>query len=182
MQSVSRKTFIKLIGFSLIGFYVSVCKKLNKQIYLYFSEDEVAIMEKWSEAILPDNQTGMPSYVDASVVRRLDEEFSFVSNEIQEEFHSAILALNFLPFFYGFTSRFHKLDLESRRKFLFETSESNSDIVRAIIGNLKLVTFLVYYGHKSTWKQIGYDGPFGNPPEKWSESRIYYKQMTGELK
>jgi|JI10StandDraft_1071094.scaffolds.fasta_scaffold93871_3 hypothetical protein len=182
MRLVSRKSFFSIITLSVLGIYFSRCKNKLKNNYLYFSESETIVMEKWAEVILPERTDKMPSVEEAEVIRRLDEEFSFVSPDIQEEFHSAILVLNVLPFFYNHWTYFENLSFQTRKKFLEQVSQTESDIVRAVIGNLKLVTFLAYYGHKSTWNQIGYDGPFGNPPEKWSETRIYYKSMIGEKK
>ncbi|WP_411824161.1 hypothetical protein [Leptospira sp. 'Mane'] len=176
-KKFSRKGFLNRIGFAGLFVVSWACSGAQKAIYLFFSDYELKILEAWCLAVLPDEKN-MPDHNKAEVIRRLDEEFYFVSEEIREEFHMAIIGLDYLPFFYGSFSRFHKLTLENRISFLEKTKDTESDLVRAIIGNLKLVTFLAYYGHESTWKQIGYDGPFGNPPEKWSESRIHYKKSV----
>ncbi len=176
MQLLSRKGFLSGLGFSAMGLWLWACGNKVKEKYLYFSDSELEIMQVWSDSVLPVQEKGMPSADEAEVVRRLDEEFYFVSEEIQEEFHLAITALQYSPFFYGYFSRFSKMHRDDRIRFLKQTESTDSDTMRAVVGNLKLVTFLAYYGHKSTWQEIGFDGPFANPSEKWSESRIYYKK------
>ncbi len=176
-EKFSRKGFLNRVSLASLFFVSWACASDKKEKYLFFSDYELKILEAWAIAVLP-SQKNLPDFHQAEVIRRLDEEFYFVSEEIQEEFHMAILGLDYLPFFYGFFSRFHKLSADDRISFLEKTKDTDSDTVRAIIGNLKLVTFLAYYGHETTWKQIGYDGPFGSPPEKWSESRIHYKKSV----
>ncbi|MDZ4725068.1 MAG: hypothetical protein SH817_02850 [Leptospira sp.] len=182
MPSVSRKYFFQIVSGLFFSSFVFVCRKIDKKNFLYFSEREQEIVSCFSETILPNLEDNMPTIAKAEVIRRLDEEFSFVSEDIQEEFHNAIFILEYLPFFYGYFSKFQKLNQTDRFALLMLCNDTNSDIIRAVIGNLKLVTFLAYYGHRSSWEQIGYDGPFGDPPEKWSESRIYYQEMLRNQK
>lgn len=170
MYSISRKSFLALLVF---------CAGIKSKIrYLYFSDSETKTVNAFSEVVLPIAEPGMPSLEKANVMRRLDEELHFVSEEIQEDFHSAMMVLEYLPLFYGYFSFFSRLSKEKRGELLTILAETDSDIVRAVVGNLKLLVCLVYYGHKSTWEQISYPGPFGNPPEKWSESRIHYQNLV----
>ncbi|MCT8334093.1 hypothetical protein NUH30_10455 [Leptospira sp. 85282-16] len=170
MYSISRKSFLALLVF---------CAGIKSKIrFFYFSDSERGTVTAFSEVVLPVSEPGMPSLDEANVMRRLDEELYFVSEEIQEDFHSAVMVLEYLPLFYGYFSFFSSLSKEKREELLSLLAETDSDIVRAVVGNLKLLVCLVYYGHKSTWPQISYPGPFGNPPEKWSESRIHYQNLV----
>ncbi|EKJ88481.1 hypothetical protein CLV96_2160 [Leptospira meyeri] len=170
MLSISRKSFLALLLF---------CAGIKSKIrYFYFSDSETKTVAAFSEVVLPITEPGMPNLEEANVMRRLDEELYFVSEEIQEDFHSAVMVLEYLPIFYGHFSFFSNLSREKREELLSLWSETDSDIVRAVVGNLKLLVCLVYYGHKSTWEQISYPGPFGNPPEKWSEARIHYQNLV----
>ncbi|MCW7491636.1 hypothetical protein ND861_03110 [Leptospira sp. 2 VSF19] len=170
MYSISRKSFLALLLF---------CAGIKSKIrYFYFSDSETKTVGAFSEVVLPVTEKGMPSLEEANVMRRLDEELYFVSEEIQEDFHSAVMVLEYLPIFYGHFSFFSNLSREKREELLSLWAETDSDIVRAVVGNLKLLVCLVYYGHKSTWEQISYPGPFANPPEKWSEARIHYQNLV----
>ncbi|PKA13580.1 hypothetical protein CH372_02895 [Leptospira meyeri] len=170
MLSISRKSFLALLLF---------CAGIKSKIrYFYFSDSETKTVAAFSEVVLPIIEPGMPNLEETNVMRRLDEELYFVSEEIQEDFHSAVMVLEYLPIFYGHFSFFSNLWREKREELLSLWAETDSDIVRAVVGNLKLLVCLVYYGHKSTWEQISYPGPFANPPEKWSEARIHYQNLV----
>ncbi|TGL86516.1 hypothetical protein EHQ68_14485 [Leptospira congkakensis] len=170
MYSFSRKSFLALLLF---------CAGIKSKIrYFYFSDSETKTVTAFSEVVLPISEPGMPNLEEADVMRRLDEELYFVSEEIQEDFHSAVMVLEYLPIFYGHFSFFSNLSREKREELLFLWAETDSDIVRAVVGNLKLLVCLVYYGHKLTWAPIAYPGPFANPPEKWSEARIHYQNLV----
>ncbi|XDD46590.1 hypothetical protein AB3N60_00425 [Leptospira sp. WS39.C2] len=169
MYFISRKSFLILLLF---------CAGIKSKIrYFYFSDSEIKTLTSFSEVVLPIQEPGMPNLEEASVMRRLDEELTFVSDEIQEDFHSAVMVLEYLPFFYGRFRCFSNMERDNRISFLETVAETDSDVVRAVIGNLKLLVCLVYYGHKSTWDSISYPGPFANPPEKWSEARLHYQNL-----
>lgn len=170
MYSFSRKSFLALLLF---------CAGIKSKIrYFYFSESETKTVAAFSEVVLPITEPGMPNLEEANVMRRLDEELYFVSEEIQEDFHSAVMVLEYIPLLYGHFSFFSNLTLVKRENLLSTLAETDSDILRAVVGNLKLLVCLVYYGHKSTWNSISYPGPFANPPEKWSEARIHYQNLV----
>ncbi|XDD54311.1 hypothetical protein AB3N62_00425 [Leptospira sp. WS4.C2] len=170
MYSFSRKSFLALLLF---------CAGIKSKIrYFYFSDSETKTVTAFAEVVLPITEPGMPSLEEANVMRRLDEELYFVSEEIQEDFHSAVMVMEYLPLLYGQFAFFSNLSLEKREELLLELAETDSDILRAVVGNLKLLVCLVYYGHKSTWNSISYPGPFANPPEKWSEARIHYQNLV----
>lgn len=169
MYSISRKSFL-----TFLLFCAGIKSKLK---YFYFSDSEIRILTSFSEVVLPIHEPGMPNLEEANVMRRLDEELYFVSEEIQEDFHSAVMVLEYLPFLYGRFRFFSNMEQEDRISFLETVSETDSDVVRAVIGNLKLLVCLVYYGHKSTWDSISYPSPFANPPEKWSEARLHYQNL-----
>lgn len=169
MYSISRKSFLALLVF---------CAGIkSKIIYFYFSDSEIKTVTSFAEVVLPIEEPGMPNLEEASVMRRLDEELYFVADEIQEDFHAAVMVLEFIPLLYWKFRTFSNMEKEERIQFLESIAETDSDTIRAVVGNLKLLVFLVYYGHKSTWDSISYPGPFANPPEKWSEARLHYQNL-----
>lgn len=98
MLSISRKSFLALLLF---------CAGIKSKIrYFYFSDSETKTVAAFSEVVLPITEPGMPNLEEANVMRRLDEELYFVSEEIQEDFHSAVMVLEYLPIFYGHFSFF----------------------------------------------------------------------------
>ncbi|EMJ90663.1 hypothetical protein [Leptospira alstonii] len=183
-EKISRR---KLFGFGLGGlfsigigaFFLSRSKNRSFAKTLFFSASEIEFLSAYSQTLLPQ-EPGFPDLEKAEVIRRLDEEFFFVDPSISDDFKSLILILEYLPLVTGYWSRFSKLDEKDRKNFLHSLESTESDTIRAALANLKLPIFLVYYGHESSFKAISYDGPFGNPPEKLSESRIYYKKILGE--
>ncbi|TGK01512.1 hypothetical protein EHQ53_07510 [Leptospira langatensis] len=180
----SRKTFLRLgiagTGALVLGSSICILNRSGRTLpkSLFFSGSELETLGALSEAILPEGPN-VPTYKDAKVLERLDEEFFFVDPFLSEDFKTLVLVMEYLPFFHWKFSRFSRMSLESRRKFLSELNDSDSDLIRAVWSNLRMPIFLMYYGHESTFKMISYDGPFGNPPEKLSESRIYYNKLIG---
>ncbi|TGL66296.1 hypothetical protein [Leptospira kmetyi] len=184
-EKISRR---KLFGFGLGGLlsigigslFFARSKNESLPKTLFFSASEVEFLYAYAQTLLPQ-EPGFPDLEKAEVIRRLDEEFYFVDPGITDDFKSLILILEYLPLVSGYWSRFSKLNEEDRKNFLLSQEGTDSDTIRATLANLKLPVYLVYYGHESSFKAISYDGPFGNPPERLSESRIYYKKMLGEL-
>lgn len=180
----SRKNFLRLglagSGALLLGGSVCILNRTDRKLpkSLFFSDNELETLAALAEAILPEGP-GIPDYKEAKVLERLDEEFYFVDPTLSEDFSTLLLVMEYLPIFYWKFSRFSRLSLESRRSFLTSLNNSDSDLIRAVWANLRMPIFLVYYGHSSTFKAISYDGPFANPPEKLSESRIYYRKLIG---
>lgn len=176
---ITRKKFIltAVLGSFLIGIVASVLRATQKTTRLFLSRQTEETLSRFAEAILP-NDPGFPDFKEAEVTTRLDEELFFVDSSISGDFDSAIWILEFLPITFGYWSRFSKLQREDAKKFIHAGLQSETELVRNIVSSVRMVIMLVYYGHRSTWNQIGYDGPFGNFPEKLSESRIYYKAQV----
>ncbi|HMY11950.1 MAG TPA: hypothetical protein PKC74_10010, partial [Turneriella sp.] len=114
------------------------------------------------------------------IVRRLDEELTFVAEQIRSDFLAALYLVEFSPAAYGFFGRMSRLTREKRLAFLQKAGGSGSDLVRAAISNIRMLVMLCYYGHPASWKRIGYDGPFGGFPEKLSEQRRHYREQVAE--
>lgn len=136
------------------------------------------IVHAIAEASVP-NRKGFPSVEDAEIVTRLDEELFFASDYIGNDFRSAFYLLEMLPLAKGRFSRFSRMSVDERRKFLTEVSDTTDDTVRAVVFNLPAVMRLYYYAHPSSWQAIGYDGPFMQLPEKRSEQRVMYAELVG---
>lgn len=130
-----------------------------------------------AEACVP-NRPGFPDIEQAEVVKRLDEELFFVSDNISSDLKAAFYLLEMFPLAYGHLSRFSRLTVQERKQVLTAASDTQDDTLRAVIANLSAMMRWYYYGHPSTWKAIGYDGPFMNLPEKHSEQRIHYAQLV----
>jgi hypothetical protein len=133
-----------------------------------------------AQASVPTGRLGFPTIEEAEVVNRLDEELFFVNEKIYNDFKAALYLLEMLPMSYLHASRFSRLSLNERKKFLTEAIHTKDDTVRAVIANLSATMRWYYYGHPSTWKVIGYDGPFMNLPEQKSEQRLLYTKLTQE--
>jgi len=136
------------------------------------------IVHTLAEASVPD-RPGFPTVEQAEIVTRLDEEMYFVSDGISSDLRAAFYLLEMLPLANGYMSRFSRLSVAERRKFLTEASDTTDDTQRVIIFNLPAMMRWYYYGHPSSWKAIGYDGPFMNLPEKRSEQRMHYAALVG---
>jgi hypothetical protein len=145
---------------------------------LYLDESEAGILAALGEAVIP-TQAGFPTLGEAEVIRRIDEELSFVDEAIQSELRAAIGVLQWTPLLYGRFSRYSRLDLEGRREILTRMMKSGSEIMRAVSANLKLLIHFFYFAHPAAWPAIGYDGPFSKLPPIASEQRQWYAQKTG---
>lgn len=147
---------------------------------LVLNETQAKVMHAFAEAVLPQGDA-FPSVVEAEVIQRLDEELYFVAANISADVKTVIDVLEWLPVFYGSFSRFSTLDSAKRIDFLNRSKETNSDIVRAVINNCRMLCFNMYYGHESSWAAIGYDGPFSQVEPRLSEQRQHYARRIGAV-
>lgn len=145
--------------------------------FLFLDDGEAAIVAALGEVIIP-TQPGFPSLEQAQVLRRFDEELSFVGESIRGDLHAALGLLQVAPFLYGRFSRYSKLPRAGRREILTRLLQSRSETLRAVGINLKLLVHFFYFGHASTWPVIGYDGPFAHLPPIESEQRRWYAEQT----
>lgn len=187
----SRRRFLKLtllgVGGTVavvagVGGYLTRTNQYRERYRKLLSlEGHLAdIAHTLAEACVPD-RPGFPSIEQAEVVNRLDEEMYFVSDGISGDLKAALYLMEMLPLVNGHASRFSRLTTAERRRFLTVASDTQDDTVRAVIANLSSTMRWYYYGHPSTWKAIGYDGPFMNLPEKISEQRLFYAEQVGKL-
>lgn len=144
----------------------------------FLDADEAALVAAVSEAVRPE-QAGFPSSAEAEVVRRFDEELSFVGEALQQEMHAALAVLGAAPFLYGRFRRFARLEPAARREVLTALCRSRSETLRAVGSNLKLLVQFFYFAHPSVWAAIGYEGPYGRLPQQISEQRHFYAEATG---
>lgn len=185
---LSRRRFLKAtlgaLGAAAAGGAVTACSSgdggpgPDGRPLLFLDPGEAAIIAALGDAVIP-TQTGFPTLAQADVIRRMDEELSFVGPALRGDVRAAIGALEWAPFVYGRFSRFSRLDAEGRRAVLKSMMASRSEILRAVGTNLKLMVHFFYFGHPSTWAAIGYDGPFSRLPPIASEQRQWYAQRTG---
>lgn len=145
---------------------------------LVLKDKHANLVYAFADAMLPKGE-GFPTPAEAKVVERMDEELYFVAPSIRADLRMALDVMNLLPFFYGRMSTFLGLDSADRLAFLQETQATKSDTVRAVVNALRLLVSIIYYGHESTWKPIGYDGSFGRFEPQVSVQRAYYANLTG---
>ncbi|AYY57215.1 hypothetical protein KTE64_28945 [Burkholderia multivorans] len=144
---------------------------------LVFDGHLADVVHALAEASVPD-APGFPSVEQAEVVTRMDEEMFFVNDKISSDVKAGLYLLDMLPLAHGHLSRLSRMSVSERRAFLSRASHTHDDTVRVVISNLSGMMRWYYYGHPSTWKAIGYDGPFMNLPEKRSEQRVLYAQLV----
>ena len=182
-EAFSRRRFLKLAfigGGSVLaaGALVRFWPRKAHGRLLALNSYVADVVEAFAEVTLPQN--GMPDATATQIVRRLDEELTFVAEQIRSDFVAALYLVEFSPAAYGFFGRMSRLAPEKRRAFLQKAGGSGSDLVRAAVSNIRMLVMLCYYGHPASWKRIGYDGPFGGFPEKLSEQRQYYRAQVAE--
>lgn len=184
---LSRRRFLKgaivAVGGIGVGTSLTACstpagRAGDGQPLLLLSVNEATTLTTLGEAIIP-RQKGFPSLAEAEVVARIDEELSFVGKSIQSDMRAALSVLEFAPFLYGHFSRYSRLDEATRRTLLGQMMTSRSEILRAVATNMKVLIHFMYFGHRSSWKAIGYDGPFAQRPPIASAQRKYYAAQTG---
>lgn len=183
---VSRRRFLRgagaLCALAGAGLGSSACSEeqaiaADGRPLLALSAREAATLAAVAAAVVP-TQGGFPSADEAQVLRRFDEEVSFVAPSIRADLKAALDVLEFLPPLYGRLARFSALDLPQRRALLAQLCASRVELLRAIGTNLKILVQFFYFAHPAVWAAIGYDGPFGRMPEQDSEQRRWYAQRT----
>lgn len=182
-QAFSRRRFLKLAfigGGSLFaaGALFRFWPRKSHDHLVTLNSYLADVVEAFAGVTLPQN--GMPDATATQIVRRLDEELTFVAEQIRSDFLAALYLVEFSPAAYGFFGRMSRLTREKRLAFLQKAGGSGSDLVRAAISNIRMLVMLCYYGHPASWKRIGYDGPFGGFPEKLSEQRQFYREQVAE--
>lgn len=182
---VTRRHFMKglaAVGVVAGGLTTSACERgvgtgADGRPLLALSAAQARTLGAVAEAVIP-TQPGFPDATQAQVVRRFDEELSFVSPSIRSDLQAALGVLEYAPFLYGHFSRFNALDIRARREVLQAMNTSRVEILRAVGNNAKILVQFFYFGHPSVWTAIGYDGPFGKLPEQTSEQRRWYAEHT----
>ncbi|MFN8353342.1 MAG: hypothetical protein U0Y10_02765 [Spirosomataceae bacterium] len=183
----ARRKFLKysllglggVVGIGTIGagIFLSNSFRNNYGKLLVLDGHLADIAHAFAEAALPQGN-GFPSIKEATVVQRMDEELFFIDPNIQSDFKAVLYLVEAMPLLEGRFSRFSRLSREQRIAFLEQMQATTNDLYRVAIANARMVVRLMYYGHPSTWKAIGYDGPFGNIPEVLSEQRRYYASLV----
>lgn len=184
--TVSRRRFLRGAGFVCagvgVGLGASACREdhamgLDGRPLLALDARQAATLAAVADAVVP-TQPGFPTAAQAQVLRRFDEELSFVAPSIRDDLRAALDVLEFLPPLYGRLSRFSTLDAAGRRDVLTRMCSSRVELLRAVGANVKILVQFFYFAHPSVWTAIGYDGPFGRMPEQTSEQRAWYAQHT----
>ena len=169
-----------LVGATAIGTGIFLSNKYDKihGKLLLFDGHLTDILHAFCEVAMPSSKLGFPTHLEAEVVKRMDEEFFFANKHIQSDFKAVLYLLEGMPIASGYFSRFSRLSIEKRLEFLNKMQNTENDLFRVAIANVRVTTRMMYYGHPNTWKAIGYDGPYANIPEIISEQRAFYKKQT----
>lgn len=179
-SGLSRKKFLQSslwIGLSLSVTRCIPTKRIEGK-FLILSDTNLETIEVFAKAILPTDPN-MPSPSKAEIFQRLDEELYFIDPTITSDFRDALLLIEYYPIYYYGVWRwkvFSKLTTPDASQLINDSLQASNELVRAAFANVRMVLFLMYYGHESSWKEISYDGPFGGFPQKLSEQRRYYKE------
>ena len=148
---------------------------------LVLSAAQAVTLAACADAIVP-HQAGFPSVAEAQIVTRLDEELWFSDSSIQDDLCTALALFEWLPLGYGYFGRFSTLSMDARQRLLQQMMGSGIETVRAIAGNFRLLIMLFYFGHRSSWAAIGYDGTFQKLPPRLSEQRQRYAAAVAASK
>lgn len=186
-DGLSRRHFIR--GLALLpgalggSFLLQGCSDRSTEIgsdgrpLLALSAAQARTLQAVADAVVPGGP-GFPDARTTQIVRRFDEELSFVSPSIQADLRAALGVLEFIPGAFGHFSRFSRLDLTDARAVLQAMDNSRSELLRAIGANVQLLSRFFYFAHPATWAATGYDGPFGHMPQKMSAQRLAYAART----
>lgn len=179
MKKITRKQFLStlLLGGTTLAIWRSMPIGEWGRYYQVLSRWNLDTLKKMADALLPRGQ-GFPSAEEARLYRRLDEELYFCNRSISSDMRDALLLVEWYPFACGYLSRFSRLQTEDAARLIEMGLQSKNDLVRVVFSNLRMVIFLMYYGHSSTYASIGYDGPFGGFGEILSEQRRYYERIS----
>lgn len=185
------KLFVKsgsLLGAGLLGSQMSGCGdrasphsgqgdvyKTGFGNLLVLNQDRASALYAFAEACVPNSRDQIRQ---AQVLPRIDEELYFVSTQIREDFLLALDVLEYLPLVYGFFSRFTRLNLPERERFLRGLQNTRINTVSAVISACRMAVMMMYYGHDSTWNDIHYDGTFARLPQIESAQRAHYRRLT----
>lgn len=186
-HGLSRRRFIK--GLALLptavggSFVLGACSEPQRRwrdgrALLALSVAQAQTLEAVARAALPAGG-GFPDVDEAQVVRRFDEELSFVSESIRGDLQAALGVLEYVPSLYGHFGRFSALGGDAQRAVLDALCGSRIELLRAIGSNVRILVQFFYFAHPATWAATGYDGPFGHLPERLSEQRRWYAERTG---
>ena len=145
---------------------------------LFFDARQANVIYAFAEATLPHGP-GYATPMQARVVNRLDEELTFVSKSISDDYIKIVQAVDLLPRLFGQPSTFTDMTREERLAFLNSTLDTDKEQIRAGLNAMRMAVLMMYYGHESTWKQIHYDGPFAHMPQNPGVQREHYAKLTG---
>ena len=125
---------------------------------MFLTSRELSTVAAFSEAVLPGgDKTGAPE----SVPFRIDREVCQWSLRNQSQVRSLLALLeNGTRYFLFSWWPFSDLSLDERRRYLLEWQNSTIDLRRQAYQVLRMMVFFYYYSQDTTWKAVGYDGPW----------------------
>jgi hypothetical protein len=130
---------------------------------LYFSPKEFLIFEAIADRIIGASPTGLPGSADVGVAARADQFLHRADPEIQEQFHQLLTVFNAPLFTFLFDFRFSSflsMSPEDKDSYLEDWMTSVLGIRRTGFQALKRICMSMFYTHRSSWSEIGYEGMF----------------------
>ncbi len=127
----------------------------------FFNPQELRTMTALSQAVLPGRGTDAAVQ---TVPAGIDREVRHWSARNQSQLRSLLALMeDGTRYFFFSWQPFSKLPLEARRRYLLEWQNSTIDLRREAYQALRMMAFFYYYAQDSTWRGIGYDGPWLKP-------------------
>ncbi len=140
------------------------------------SASEADVMYAFADAILPSGN-GWPTIDQTQLIQRADEELFFLEPANSSDFKALLMLIEILPVKAGYLSRFTRMPKQDRLAFLRESAMTDEPLTNVAVNAPRSMLTYLYYGHELTWPKVGYDGPFGNIPQRLGEQRLYYRNL-----
>jgi hypothetical protein len=133
------------------------------QNLLYFSPKEFLIVEAAADRLIGAPLPGRLSAAEVGVAARADQFLSSADPEVREQFHQLLTVLNAPLFTFLFDFRFSSFLAMSpgdKDSYLEDWMTSSLGVRRTGFQALKRICMSMFYTHKGSWKEIGYEGMF----------------------
>lgn len=163
-RSPNRREFLKtsLAGSVVLGAagFVAQCTRqetTRPRDLIFLNAREFSTLAAFARGVLP---TGAPDAVNATPYR-IDRELVHWSARGQGQARQLLALMeNGTRYFLFSWQAFTKLSARELEDYLHGWETSSLDFRRTAFQALRTLAFFYYYSQDSTWKSIGYDGPW----------------------
>ncbi len=182
MEKTNRRRFLKYVGGALLLASAGV-GVLRTRGYSVSPEREATLksLSPWQLIVVQhaarriaaadDVTPAAPSPDDLDVAGFVDAYIARLPATVRRDLLRLLAYVEHLaPIARGYSSRFSRLGPDDQDGVLANLEASDQSLLRGGFAGLKALVFMGYYRNPSTWKILGYDGPWVNRPEKgWSQ-------------